>query len=56
MLIQNTMNDVKLKWSKTQIKPGNNNTVFSISDGVLLYVERIVILLSLQKRFKNNST
>lgn len=42
------MNDVKLKWSKTKIKPANNNTVFSICDGVLLYAERVVISSSLQ--------
>lgn len=49
------MNDVKSKWSKTKIKPGNNNAAFSICDGVLLYVERVVILLSLKKGYKKDT-
>lgn len=46
------MNDVKSKWPATKIKTANNNTAFSICDGVLLYMERVVIALTLQKDFK----
>lgn len=40
------MHYVKSKWGKIKLKPGKNNTAYSICDGLILYAERVVIPLS----------
>lgn len=44
------MNGVMSALYQTKTKPGNNNSAFSICDKVLLYTQRVVIPLSLQKK------